>query len=163
VGIESCDELVGVSLLCDAKVEDGPGRGFPSVQTGGSLIDRGLVKGNVVVQAGDLGCHVRVPASLGIRFSYRPLRCRLPGCVAVPPAVSVLDGPLGALPFSAGFGQVPDRPRGLGAGSDATAVRQIGSSLPCPLKGLFGLAQGGGPVRQSDADDRLAGDRLLGV
>ncbi len=104
-----------------------------------------------------------VPPLLGVDLPLRPHPGFFSGGVAVPPPGAMLGGPLGLFACLAGLGEISDRPTGLAVLPDTAAGVQVGPSLPGLGESGFGLAQGGGPIRQADAHDGVAGDGGLGV
>ncbi len=63
----------------------------------------------------------------------------------------------------AGLGEIPDRLTRLAGLPHTAAGVEVGPGLSGLLQGRFGLAQGGGPIRQADAHDGGSGEGRLGV
>jgi hypothetical protein len=158
--VESAGEGSGVALLFMGVVDDPQGGCLVTVTMSGRLVEGGLKPGDLLLKRVDVGNDVGAPALLCIGFSLRPLfGLAEGGGVALPPASSLLRDGLGSLEGGSGLGQITDRPPWVGVGPDASPVVEVGAGLLGYLQGLFGLAEGGGPVRQDNAVDRLTGDR----
>ena len=74
--------------------------------------------------------------------------------------VGSLDGLFACL---AGLGEIPDRLTRFGGLPATAASIQVGSGLPGLGQGGFHLAQGGGPIRQADADDGVSSQGRFGM
>ena len=155
-------EVPGVSLLFEPVVNDGLARGLPMLETIGDPVEAGSVEGDLLVERVIMGRR-GLPTAVGRRSPVRPHPSFFSSCMAVPPTGAMIGGPLGLFPCLPGLGEVPDRSTRLGGLPDTAAGLQVGPSLLGLGQSGFGLAQGGGPIRQADADDGVPCDGGLGV
>jgi hypothetical protein len=94
----------GLLLLFEPVVDDSLSGGLSSFEAASGVVETGLVAGDLVVEAGDLGRHVGGATLLSVGLRPSPLGGFLTAGVAVPLAGPVLGHPLRPLSLGAGFG-----------------------------------------------------------
>jgi hypothetical protein len=156
LGAEAFGEVPGLPLLSEPMVNSRSAGGLSTLETVGGPVEAGFVEGDLLVEPGDGLGDVSCPALSGVDLALRPNRGFLSGGMAVPPPRAMIGGEFSLCPCLAGMGEIPYRATRLGGLPDTAAGLQVGSGLAGFCQGGFGLAQGGGPIRQTDAHDGVA-------
>jgi hypothetical protein len=149
-------EMVRVPPPLEGVVHDGVGGGLAMLETVSGSVKTSLLAGDLFVEPSDGGHNLGFPPLLGVALPLCPHSSFFSSCMAVPPPGAAIGGPLGPFSCLASLGKVPDRPTGLGGLPEAAAGVEVRPGLPGLRQSSFGLAQGGSPIRQAEANDGIA-------